>query len=182
MGPRRILALALATQAALMAVAWLVCRALDIEPPLGEPVRDAAIGVAVALAFAFTNYLVFFRAPRNWLVDGVRAVYDQVLVPRFSGLGLASNVAIGVAAGIGEEWLFRGALQPIVGLVGASVAFGLAHIGGRQMLPFGLWATGMGFALGGLAAATGGLIAPIVAHALYDVLALEFIRRGAHNA
>jgi membrane protease YdiL (CAAX protease family) len=32
--------------------------------------------------------------------------------------------------------------------------------------------------MGGLAIATGGLIAPIVAHGVYDMLALEYIRRG----
>jgi membrane protease YdiL (CAAX protease family) len=35
--------------------------------------------------------------------------------------------------------------------------------------------------MGGLAIATGGLIAPIVAHGVYDMLALAYIRRGAHN-
>jgi membrane protease YdiL (CAAX protease family) len=37
----------------------------------------------------------------------------------------------------------------------------------------------MGFLLGALAQATGGLAAPIVAHGVYDMLALAFIRRGA---
>ena len=61
-----------------------------------------------------------------------------------------------MAAGLGEEWLFRGVLQPLVGLVAASVLFGLAHVGGRTMLPFGVWASVMGLVLGGLAIVTGG--------------------------
>ena len=72
-------------------------------------------------------------------------------------------------------------MQPTLGLVPASVLFGLAHVGGARMLPFGVWATAMGFALGGLAIATGGLVAPIVAHGVYDIVALEYIRRGAHQ-
>jgi membrane protease YdiL (CAAX protease family) len=43
-----------------------------------------------------------------------------------------------------------------------------------------VWASGMGFVLGTLANVTGGLTAPMVAHGLYDMLALEYIRRGAH--
>jgi membrane protease YdiL (CAAX protease family) len=182
MSPPRIVALALTTQGALIVTAWLLCRVLGIDPVWGDPLRDTVIGVAVAVAFAVTNYLVFFRGPRNWLVDGVRGVYDHVLVPLFAGVGPAGTVAIGIAAGVGEEWFFRGALQPMLGLGVTSVAFGLAHVGGRHMLSFGIWATVMGVALGSLAWATGGLLAPIVAHALYDILALEFIRRGAHKA
>jgi hypothetical protein len=33
--------------------------------------------------------------------------------------------------------------------------------------------------MGGLALLTGGLTAPMVAHGVYDMLALEYIRRGA---
>jgi hypothetical protein len=90
-------------------------------------------------------------------------------------------VLIGIAAGIGEEWFFRGVLQPVVGLTASSLLFGLAHVGSSKMVPFGLWATAMGFVLGGLAIVTGGLLAPIVAHGVYDIVALEYIRRGAQQ-
>ena len=36
-------------------------------------------------------------------------------------------------------------------------------------------------ALGGLAYAAGGLLAPIVAHAAYDAMAISFIRWDAHG-
>jgi membrane protease YdiL (CAAX protease family) len=47
------------------------------------------------------------------------------------------------------------------------------------MVAFGVWAAVMGLALGGLALASGGLLAPAVAHGMYDALALEYIRRRA---
>ena len=111
----------------------------------------------------------------------MRAVYHEVLVPVFGTLDLPGIVIIGIAAGLGEEWLFRGVLQPLVGLLVASVLFGLAHMGGRHMLAFAIWASAMGAALGGLAIVTGGLIAPMVAHGLYDMLALAHLRRSAHE-
>jgi hypothetical protein len=40
----------------------------------------------------------------------------------------------------------------------------------------------MGLVMGALTIATGGLTAAIVAHGVYDMLALEYIRRGAHHA
>ena len=173
--------LALATQGLLVVAAWLASDALSLPPRWGDPWRDTAIGVAVALAFAAVNYVLLMRAPRNWLTNGVRAVYDEVLVPLFSRQGLPSIILLGIAAGVGEEWLFRGVLQPLLGLAATSVLFGLAHVGGRRMLPFGVWATGMGLALGALAELTGGLMAPMVAHGVYDMLALQFIRRGGQT-
>lgn len=181
MSPRRVLLFALLTQALLIVVAWLSSRMLDLPLRWGDPLRHGMIGVAVAGALAGVNYLLLTHAPANWIVNGVRAVYDEVLVPLFARFGPASIIGLGIAAGIGEEWLFRGVLQPLIGLVAASAVFGLAHVGGMKMLPFGVWAAGMGLLMGSLANATGGLIAPMVAHGVYDMLALEYIRRGAQT-
>jgi membrane protease YdiL (CAAX protease family) len=179
---RRVLVLALLTQGALILAAYGLSRLTNVSPVWGDPPRDMAVGLGGALVLAAANYVLLTRAPSNWLVDGVRAVYHEVLVPLFSRFSTPSIVLVGMVAGIGEEWLFRGVLQPIVGWVVASVAFGLAHVGARHMLPFGVWASGMGFLLGGLAVVTGGLTAPMVAHGVYDMLALAYLRRGAQNA
>jgi membrane protease YdiL (CAAX protease family) len=181
LSPRRILGVALLTQGALVALAWWCSRVLDLPPQWGDPRRDGLIGLAAAVILALVNYMLLTRAPANWVVNGVREVYRQTIVPLFGTLHPAGAVAIGAAAGLGEEWLFRGVLLPLSGLTVSSVLFGVAHVGGRRMLPFGVWASGMGFIMGGLALATGGLIAPIVAHGVYDILALLYIRRGAQH-
>jgi membrane protease YdiL (CAAX protease family) len=182
MAARRVLALALFTQSLLIVTAWAMSRVLNMPPQWGNPRRDIAIGLAGAVALAAANYLLLVYVQRNWLVGGVRAVYHEVLIPLFSRFGVPSIIVVGAIAGIGEEWLFRGVLQPMAGLVVTSALFGLAHVGNRRMLAFGVWATGMGFLLGALAEATGGLTAPIVAHGVYDMLALAYIRRGALKA
>ena len=179
MSSPRVLMVALLTQGGLIALAWWSARALDIPPQWGTPVRDTLIGLGVAVLLGWFNYLLLTRAPSNWIVDGVRSAYRETIVPLFGRLSLAGAIAIGAAAGIGEEWLFRGVVQPLLGLALSSVIFGLAHVGGLRMLPFGVWATGMGLIMGALAILTGGLTAPMVAHGVYDVLALEYIRRGA---
>jgi hypothetical protein len=181
MSPQRILVLALITQGGLIALAWWSARVLALPLEWGVPARDAVVGLAAAFVLALGNYLLLTRAPPNWVVNGVRAVYRETIVPLFGGLRPLDVILIGAAAGVGEEWLFRGVLQPLVGLAAASVLFGLAHVGGRRMLPFGVWAMGMGLVMGGLAILTGGLTAPVVAHAVYDMLALEYIRRGAQH-
>jgi membrane protease YdiL (CAAX protease family) len=181
MSPQRVLIIALLTQGGLVALSWWCAHLLDLPPRWGEPIRDGAVGVAAAFALAMTNYLLLTRAPATWLVNGVRTTYRETIEPLFGSLHPAGAIAIGAAAGLGEEWLFRGILQPLIGLGVSSVIFGLAHVGGRRMLAFGVWATGMGLVMGTLAIVTGGLIAPIVAHGLYDILALEYIRRGAQR-
>lgn len=178
----RVVVLALTTQGLLIVAAWALARLLRLDMQWGEPVRDVALGAGGAGVLSLLNYSLLRLWPGSWLVNGVRAVYHELLVPLFARLGLVSIVLIGTAAGIGEEWLFRGVLQPLIGILPASIAFGIAHVGGRNMLPFGLWAAIMGVLLGGLANLTGGLIAPMVAHGLYDIIALQYIRRGAHDA
>ena len=179
---RRVFALALLTQSLLIVSAWIASQLLQLPPRWGDPRRDIPIGLAGAALLALANYLLLFHAPSNWVVGGVRAVYHEVLIPLFSRFGTWSILITGAVAGIGEEWLFRGVLQPLVGMVAASALFGVAHVGNRAMLGFGVWAMGMGLLLGLMAHATGGLIAPIVAHGVYDMLALAFIRRGASKA
>jgi membrane protease YdiL (CAAX protease family) len=181
MSAHRIMFLALLTQGGLITLSWWSARALNLFPQWGAPLRDGMIGLVVAVALAGTNYLLLTRAPANWIVTGVRTTYRETIVPLFGELPTFGVFVIGAAAGFGEEWLFRGILLPLTGLAVSSVLFGVAHVGGFRMLPFGVWATGMGVVMGTLAIVTGGLIAPMVAHAVYDMLALEYIRRGAQR-
>jgi uncharacterized protein len=181
MSPRRILVVALATQGGLIALAWWAAGVLDLPPSWGRPWRDAPIGCVVAVTLGLINHQLLTRAPSNWMIDGVRTVYRDTIVPLFRGLTPWGAIAIGTAAGVGEEWVFRGIVQPLAGLTAASVIFGLAHVGSARMLAFGVWAAMMGVIMGALAVVTGGLTAPMVAHGLYDILALQYIRRGAHT-
>lgn len=94
---------------------------------------------------------------------------DQRMVSLMaSGMGVGAAIVLGLCAGIGEEVLVRGALQPRVGLVAASLLFACAHV---QYTWFGILTVGLlGVALGILRARTNTTVA-IVVHSLYDVLA-----------
>jgi membrane protease YdiL (CAAX protease family) len=85
---------------------------------------------------------------------------------------------LALSSGIAEEALFRGALQPVVGLVWASLLFALAHlVPRRELLPWSLFSLAAGFLLGGLYAATGNLVAPIVAHVVVNAANLRRLSR-----
>ena len=95
----------------------------------------------------------------------------------------ASIVVLALLSSAGEELLFRGVLQtligrwttPIVGLVVASFLFGLAHALSKVYF---LLATVIGFFLGWMAWYYHDLAAPIVAHAMYDFVALMYLSRS----
>ena len=89
---------------------------------------------------------------------------------------------ISLAAGLGEELLFRGALQPwvaswttpVVALVVVSMLFGLAH---ALSTTYFLLATVIGGYFGLLTMVFDDLVAPIVAHTVYDFVALMVVKR-----
>lgn len=120
-------------------------------------------------------------------VKSIRELAD--LARRYLGpsLGDASWWQLGLLAllaGVGEELLFRGFLQHGVGgwlfgtpdgwasILLAGVAFGACHAVTRT---YAVVAGLVGVYLGWLQATSGHLLAPIVAHATYDFIALIYL-------
>jgi hypothetical protein len=100
----------------------------------------------------------------------------------FPNGSIAQFATVAALAGVGEELLFRGSLQtalsnwttPIIGLVITSVLFGLAHALSKLYFVF---AVAVGAFLGWLTLKYNDLLAPIIAHGLYDFLALAYLSR-----
>lgn len=177
----RLMPVVLTTQAGLAVAAILGAQAAGVRFAWGRPLRDVAIGGLAAVALGAANLALLERPIGPWAA--MRAAVEEVLLPTFAGLSRWQIVTVSAAAGVGEELFFRGFLQPLAGVAAAALAFGAAHVAGARMVAFGVWAAGMGLVLGGLAAATGGIVAPITAHACYDVLAFNYLgaegrRRG----
>lgn len=85
-------------------------------------------------------------------------------------------LVLAVLSGVGEEAFFRGALQPQVGLVAASVIFGLAHlVPRRDLAPWCLFSFAAGLLLGLLFERTGNLLAPGVAHVVVNAVNLRLL-------
>jgi membrane protease YdiL (CAAX protease family) len=163
----------LTTQGGLALAAVLGAQVAGVRLAWGWPLRDVAVGAAAGAALAAANLALLDR-PGAW--SAMRAAVDEVLIPTFASLTRGQLVVVSLAAAVGEELFFRGFLQPLAGVVAAAVAFGAAHVAGARLVVFGVWAALMGLALGALALATGGIVAPITAHAGYDVLAFSYLR------
>lgn len=117
----------------------------------------------------------------------LKELAQEVIRPLFAGCTLLELAVIAIAAGLGEELLFRGVLQyflverfgTTIGLVVASLAFGLVH---PLSTAYVVLAAVIGVYLGWLWLEFDNLLVPIVAHALYDFVALVYLVRGTGGA
>jgi membrane protease YdiL (CAAX protease family) len=159
----------------------------------GVPLRDqmpedwASLAVAVSRGFIATvpMLLVFW-----WLVHSdwptlreLRHQVDRLIGEMFPAASAGQLALVAALAGVGEELLFRGVLQtvliwwtpPIVGVIFASLIFGLAHALSKVYF---LLATLIGLFLGALTWYFDDLVAPVVAHGVYDFVALVYLCRS----
>lgn len=163
------------------AVAWVWAAATGRsvwnhpEPWLAlSPLTGLALSLLVGAALA----VGLVRASRE-LVR--RAAWARDLHAGFRDvLGKTSSLEVVVfagASGLAEELFFRGALQPAIGLVLATLVFGLVHVGpDRRFAPWIALALAVGALFGVLFAATGHLAGCILAHAWVNYANLHFIR------
>ena len=122
--------------------------------------------VAVAISELLTRWSDLGEALADVLGEGL------------AGIGTADAVLLALASGIAEEMLFRGALQPAVGIFWASLIFGACHFLPRKELAlWSVYAVLMGFAFGWLYEWTGQLLAPIAAHTLVNGINLPRLAR-----
>lgn len=129
------------------------------------------VGVAFGLAIVFLSRLATHQF--DWarrLHRDFRGILGVLTAKEILVLALASS--------IGEELLFRGALQPWVGLWPQAIIFALLHIGpGLRFLPWTAAAFVMGLAFGLVFELTGDLGGPIIAHFTINYMNLHFISR-----
>jgi len=179
---RQLLLLAVSVEGGLAVVAWGLGHVLD-QPPLRDwrwDALDALLGVGTSLPMLL-GFLVCVRWPVGPLRP-IKAFSEEIVRPLFAPCTLFELALICCLAGLGEEMFFRGFLQALlgrwfgtwVGLAAASVLFGLLHL----ITPtYALLATAMGAYLGWLWAVNGNLLVVVIAHALYDFVALVYVVR-----
>jgi membrane protease YdiL (CAAX protease family) len=179
-------AMAVVVEGGLAVVAVLL--AWIFRVPLKErfPAFGAPLVVAIARGLLATlPMLVVFwlLVNSNWpMLRQLRGQVEWLIREMFPTGNIAQFAMVAVLAGVGEELLFRGALQtkigdwttPLVGLVITSLLFGLAHA--LSKLYF-LFAVAVGGFLGWLTFRYNDLAAPMVAHGVYDFLALTYLSR-----
>ena len=181
---RAIVVTALAFEGGLGLLAWILSWAFHI--PLLAGIRWSAGDIALAIAATIplvVGLALMTRYPMGPLRRLVEFV-EQVIAPLFVRCSTWELAAIAMAAGVGEEMLFRGLVQqavsdhygPGVGLAVASLLFGLVHPITRT---YAVLAALIGCYLGLVWLATGNLLVPILVHGLYDFFALAYLVQRA---
>jgi membrane protease YdiL (CAAX protease family) len=182
--PERLVRLGLAFYVAMFGLALLASLALDQSLLFASSSaaragvswgRDVVAGLAAAVAVVAASALL---TDHTRLGARLADALAQILGP----LRLRHCLLLAAASGVGEEALFRGLLQPLVGWVAASLLFGLAHFAPRRdLLPWTAFAVAAGFGLGALYELTGNLVAPVVAHAGVNAVNLWLLGRRAER-
>jgi uncharacterized protein len=113
-------------------------------------------------------------------VTAAHFTWAAALVEEFRGivgeLPARQAALMAVASGIAEEALFRGVLQPTLGLFIGAAIFGLLHIGPTpRFLPWTIMAFGSGLLFGAMVHWTGDLVGATVAHATVNFLNLKYL-------
>ncbi len=165
-----------------LGLAWLF--GVSLREEFATTARGLVEGALYGAAATLPMLALFWwllEAPWRPFVELKTQVANMIreLFPRARTIELA---IIAILAGTSEELLFRGVLQtvairwttPIIGLVIASLVFGGLHAVSR--LYFFL-ATVIGVYLGWLHLECHDLTVPIVAHALYDFVALMYLTK-----
>lgn len=167
-----LLRLALPTQILTLCVAYFVVKFTGVKP---VPIRCElpfwrALGLMVGLEVAF---MLLFVALKFFVKEIKLPGYLERLINAIKKTGPVELIVTCASVGFVEEVAFRGVLFPLIGLIPSALLFGAAH---RPRMPFHwLVLCTMGAVFSLELHLTGGLLLPIVHHALHDLWALGLL-------
>jgi hypothetical protein len=178
--------LAIAVEGALAALALFLAWIFGVPLRTQFAQSTAKFGWAVAQGVVATLPLLaifWWLVHANWPeARRLRQQVERLISELFPRASLVELAAVAAVAGVSEELLFRGVAQsllarwstPMIALIVASLIFGLFH---AVSLLYFVVATLAGAYFGWLMVTFGDLVAPIVAHAFYDFIALAYLTR-----
>jgi membrane protease YdiL (CAAX protease family) len=165
-----------------LALAWLFGVSVrELIPQSGSTLVVATLrGVIVALAMLVVFYWMV-HSSRTALRE-LRQQVESLIGQMFPAGSVAQFGLVALLAGVGEELLFRGVIQtllsqwttPVAGLLITSILFALAHALSKLYFVLALV---IGLCFGWLVYQYNDLFAPMLAHSLYDFVALIYLSR-----
>jgi membrane protease YdiL (CAAX protease family) len=182
--PWAFLKLATYFEGGLVALAYLIGWLADVDPLANLHLEPYAL--VWGLVGTLPLYLVFlltYHIPLGKLHLIKRFLIDR-LGPLLDACGRLELLYLGILAGVTEEILFRGLLQPAleahwgfgIGIIASNLMFAMAHF----VTPLYALLAGLTGVYLGLSLDFGGernLLTPIIIHAVYDYLAFMTVAR-----
>lgn len=177
-----IVLLSVSVEGGFIGLAWLLGWILN-QPPLEHfrwSLEDFGLGIAICLPMLLAAGILL-RWPIGPFAK-IKQISEELIAPLFAPCTVLDLAIISLLAGLGEELVFRGVLQPVFGsrlgplpgLLLTSLLFGFLHpLTGTYIV----LATSLGLYLGWVADQWDNLLPVIVAHALYDFVLLVFLVR-----
>jgi membrane protease YdiL (CAAX protease family) len=142
---------------------------LDASPEV-RLAMSLGLGLALATVVIGTTPALIRRAA--W----ARALHEE-MSPIIESLSSIQIHVLALTSGVAEELFFRGAMQPVLGLLLTSAIFGAVHTGPKRVfLAWSVWAFVMGLLFGVIFEATGSLWGPVLAHVLINDRNLAYMR------
>jgi hypothetical protein len=172
----RVLRGLVAAELALGIVALVWAMRSDTEIAYRFDIETLAIALGLSVALAIVNFSLFFLGRRFEFTRYVYTFFDDEIFPLLREATVVDIILLAAVAGFSEELLFRGMLQPRMGLIASSLLFGLLHGPDYKLWPFAAWAAVVGAGFGLVYRETNNLAIPMLVHAFYDGLALAYIR------
>jgi uncharacterized protein len=159
-----------------VAVVWSHGSPLAHPQPWLALSDPAAHAYSLAVGLAFGGLVVMVTRLCVGRFTWARRLHAE-LRPFARGISVTGIAVLALLSAFGEELLFRGLLQPWVGLIGQALLFGIVHqMPGPSRWVWVTWAMLIGLALGALFALTGSLVGPIMAHALINGVNLLYLK------
>jgi membrane protease YdiL (CAAX protease family) len=172
---KRHIGLDLAVTALLAGVGYLGIKVFDVPVSISLTPTAVVLGLA---SFGLLTAWTFFLQTSYAIFRGreyARALTES-LGKEYAHASLALAVCGGLTAAFGEELLFRGFIQGQWGILAGAIAFGLAHIGKKDIRVISYWSFAHGFLLGLAYWYSGNLAVPMIAHGLFDLGGIMYFR------
>jgi membrane protease YdiL (CAAX protease family) len=169
---------------ALLAVLLAAAFGVELADEMRFSWRAVGLGIVVCLPM-LALLLITVHFPVGPL-HHMRTLFRDQIAPLFATCRWYDMLWISVLAGVGEELLFRGALQlglagvlgPAGALLAASAVFGICH---WLSAFYAFLAMLIGTYLGAIVMHGGGLTMAMTAHAVYDFVALLYLTRWSRR-
>ena len=126
-----------------------------------------ATGFLLILSYAFEDFFPGYKGLKNEITE------------LLGSISFPTAIYLALISAVGEELLFRGALQPYFGLVLTSIIFGLLHVGPTSGISmWSIWAFVAGLLLGWMFEESQLLWPSIATHFLVNGVSLNLIRHS----